>query len=133
MEVVLCQGESITLDFQLWHELPLVTRGETTNNYRFNYRCVQCEYYLSFHATRKVISVTERPEIISSVVVNDSIMNVAETEYWINGFDFQVSNQFSYISSGQYTALLETITELSSARFHVFTCKNISRKQRWVQ
>jgi gliding motility-associated-like protein len=44
-------------------------------------------------------------------------------EYSINGFDFQVSNQFSYISSGRYTAFVRDNNDcnLVAQDFTVFT------------
>jgi hypothetical protein len=42
-------------------------------------------------------------------------------EYSINGLDFQVSNQFSYISSGQYTAFVNNECNLVAQDFTVFT------------
>jgi gliding motility-associated-like protein len=115
-EMILCQGESITLDASVSDMIYLwFPGGETTQtivasrigNYSVTISSptvVSCE-------SKKDISVIEHPKpIISLILVNKNSVKIELSskenyyEYSINGVDFQVSNQFSYISSGQHSA-----------------------------
>ncbi|EIA09503.1 T9SS type B sorting domain-containing protein [Flavobacterium frigoris] len=134
-EVVLCQGESIILDASisgmtyLWSpggETTQVISVSTIGNYSVTISSptvVSCE-------SKKNISVTEHPKpIFNSILVNENsikielVNNQSYYEYSINGIDFQVSNQFAYISSGLSTAFVRDNNgcNLIAQDFTVFT------------
>ena len=134
-EVILCQGETTTLDASIPNMTYLWSPGgETTQtivvstigDYSVSISSptvVSCE-------SRKNISVIEHPKpIISSIKVNENsiVIELANPEnyyeYSINGFDFQVSNEFSYISSGQHTAFVRENNDcnLVAQNFTIFT------------
>jgi gliding motility-associated-like protein len=134
-EVILCQGESITLDASISGMKYLWSPGGETTQ-----RIVALtigEYSVTISSptavscdSKKDISVTERPKpIISSVLVNENSITIelinyeSYYEYSINGLDFQVSNQFSYISSGQHTAFVRDNNDcnLVAQDFTIFT------------
>jgi gliding motility-associated-like protein len=134
-EVILCQGESATLDASISGMKYLWSPGgETTQRIAVS---TIGEYSVTISSptvvscdSKKDISVTERPKpIISSVLVNENSITIelvnseSYYEYSINGFDFQVSNQFYYISSGQYTAFVRDNNEcnLVAQDFTIFT------------
>lgn len=134
-ELILCQGETITLDASvsgmnyIW--LP---NGETTQtisvstigNYSVNISSptvISCD-------SKKNISVIELPApSINSILVKENSITIELVDYKgyyefsINGTDFQVSNQFSYIPSGQHTAYVRDNygCNLVSQNFTIFT------------
>lgn len=117
-EVVLCQGESITLDASVSGMLYLWSPGgETTQTISVStigdYNVTMSSPTVVSCDSQKDISVTEHPiAIIGSIVVNENSIKIelvnpeSYYEYSVNGEYFQVSNQFSYISSGQHTAFV---------------------------
>ncbi len=134
-EVVLCQGENITLDGSisgmnyLWSpggETTQTISVSTIGNYSVTISSptvVSCE-------SKKDISVIEHPQpIFSSILVNENsikielVTNQDYYEYSINGIDFQFSNQFTYIPSGQHTAFVKDKNgcNLVTQDFTVFT------------
>lgn len=134
-EVVLCQGENITLDASisgmnyLWSpggETTQTISVSTIGNYSVTISSptvVSCE-------SKKDISVIEHPQpIFSSILVNENsikielVTNQDYYEYSINGIDFQISNQFTYIPSGQHTAFVRDNNgcNLVTQDFTVFT------------
>lgn len=134
-EIILCQSETATLDASiagmnyLWSP-----GGETTQtisvssigNYSVTISSpviIQCE-------SKKFITVIEHPApIINSILVNENSITIElsnpETyyEYSINGIDFQASNQFSYIPSGDYIAYVRETNQcnLVQQNFTIFT------------
>jgi gliding motility-associated-like protein len=134
-EMFLCQGESTTLDAStsgmkyLWSPGGETTQRITVSTIGLYSVTISSPAVVSCDS-KKDISVTERPEpIISSVLVNENSITIelvnseSYYEYSINGLDFQVSNQFSYISSGQYTAFARDNNKcnLVTQDFTVFT------------
>lgn len=134
-EVLLCQGETITLDASisgmnyLWSpggETTQTIAVSTIGNYSVTIispTVVSCE-------SKKDINVTEHPKaVFSAILVNENSIkielanNESYYEYSINGLDFQASNQFSYISSGQHTAFVRDNNEcnLVAQNFTIFT------------
>jgi gliding motility-associated-like protein len=134
-EVILCQGESATLDASISGMKYLWSPGgETTQRIAVStigqYSVTISSPTIVSCDSKKNISVIERPEaVISSVVVNENSITIelvnseSYYKYSINGFDFQVSNQFSYISSGRYTAFVRDNNDcnLVAQDFTVFT------------
>ena len=134
-EVLLCQGETTTLDASisgmnyLWSP-----RGETTQTIAIS---TVGEYSVTISSptivscdSQKIFDVIEHPEpIISSIAVEENSITIelanAESyyEYSINGEDFQVSNQFSYIQTGQHTAFVRDNNgcNLVAQDFTIFT------------
>jgi gliding motility-associated-like protein len=119
-EVVLCQGENITLDASTPNMIYLWSPGGQTNqtitvstigNYNVTIsspNVSSCE-----SKSKKDISVVGYPKpAISSILVNENFIKIelanpeSYYEYSIDGVDFQVSNQFLYIPNGQHTALV---------------------------
>ncbi|MGO4819226.1 T9SS type B sorting domain-containing protein [Flavobacterium sp. W22_SRS_FP1] len=134
-EMFLCQGESTTLDASisgmkyLWSPSGETTQRITVSTIGLHSVTISSPTVISCDS-KKDISVTERPEpVISSVLVNENSVTIelvnseSYYEYSINGLDFQVSNEFSYISSGQYTAFVRDNNEcnLVAQDFTVFT------------
>ncbi|SDX37664.1 Ig-like domain-containing protein [Flavobacterium degerlachei] len=134
-EVLLCQGERITLDASisgmnyLWSP-----GGETTQTIAVStigiYSVTISSPTVISCESKKDISVIEHPKpIFSSILVNENAIKIELVnnenyyEYSINGLDFQVSNQFSYISSGQHTAFVRDNNgcNLVAQDFTVFT------------
>jgi gliding motility-associated-like protein len=134
-EVILCQGESITLDASisgmkyLWSPGGETTQRiavSTTGQYSVTISSptvISCD-------SKKDISVTERPKpTIASILVNENSIKIelanyeSYYEYSINGLDFQASNQFSYISSGRHTAFARDNNDcnLVAQDFTIFT------------
>jgi gliding motility-associated-like protein len=134
-EVILCQGESATLDASISGMKYLWSPGgETTQRIAVStigqYSVTISSPTIVSCDSKKNISVIERPEaVINSVVVNENSITIelvnseSYYKYSINGFDFQVSNQFSYISSGRYTAFVRDNNDcnLVAQDFTVFT------------
>jgi gliding motility-associated-like protein len=134
-ELILCQGESTILDASISGMKYLWSPGgETTQTIVItaigNYSVTISSPTVVSCESKKEISVTELPKpVISSVLVNENsikielVNNENYYEYSINGLDFQVSNQFSYIPSGQYSAFVrdDNGCNLVAQDFTVFT------------
>mgnify|MGYP003648138095 CR=1 FL=1 len=134
-EVVLCQGETTTLDASIPNMTYLWSPGgETTQTIEIS---TIGDYSVSISSStviscesKKNISVIEHPKpIINSIEVNENSITIelanpeSYFEYSINGIDFQVSNQFSFIPSGQHTAFVRENNNcnLVAQDFTVFT------------
>lgn len=134
-ELILCQGESITLDASisgmnyLWSpggETAQTISVSSIGEYSVTISSptvVSCE-------SQKIFAVIEHPEpTFNSIAVNENSITIelANTqsyyEYSIDGTIFQVSNQFSYISSGQHTAFVRDNNgcNLVAKDFTIFT------------
>lgn len=134
-EVILCQGESITLNASITGMNYLWSPGgETTQTIEVstigNYSVTISSPTVFSCESKKEISVIENPKpVFSSILVNENSIkielanNESYYEYSINGTDFQVSNQFSFISSGQHTAFVRDNNgcNLVTQDFTVFT------------
>jgi gliding motility-associated-like protein len=134
-ELILCQGESTILDASISGMKYLWSPGgETTQTIVItaigNYSVTISSPTVVSCESKKEISVTELPKpVISSVLVYENsikielVNNENYYEYSIDGLDFQVSNQFSYIPSGQHTAFVRDNTGCNTMAkdFTVFT------------
>jgi gliding motility-associated-like protein len=134
-DVVLCRGETKILDASIPNMTYLWSPGgETTQTIEIS---TIGDYSVSISSptvisceSKKNISVIEHPEpIISSIEVNENSVTIelanpeSYFEYSINGLDFQVSNQFYFISSGQHTAFVRENNDcnLVAQDFTIFT------------
>jgi gliding motility-associated-like protein len=134
-EIILCQGESVTLNASIENMNYLWSPGgETTRNITVSAigdysvtisspNAIACE-------SKKIISVIEQPKPVINVinVIENSITIELEKsqqyyEYSINGLDFQPLNQFSYLQSGSYVAYVRDVNgcNLVEQGFIVFT------------
>lgn len=134
-EIILCQGENTTLDASIPNMNYLWSpSGETTQTITVS---AIGDYNVSISSptiiscdSKKKISVIEhlQPSINSITVIENSIAidlvkQESYYEYSINGIDFQGSNQFSYIPTGQYTAYVRENNgcNLVTQEFTIFT------------
>jgi gliding motility-associated-like protein len=134
-EVVLCQGETTTLDASITGMTYLWSPGgETTQTIEASsigdYSVTISSPTITSCDSKKYISVIAHPApIISSIIVNENSISIelaayySYYEYAINGIDFQSSNQFSRIPSGQYTASVRDTNgcNLVTQDFTIFT------------
>ncbi|MFQ3173205.1 MAG: gliding motility-associated-like protein, partial [Flavobacterium sp.] len=134
-EVVLCQGESMTLDASISGMIYLWSPGgETTQTITVstigNYSVTISSPTLVSCESKKNIIVTELPKpVISAIPVMQNSIKIelinyeSYYEFSVNGVDFQVSNQFSYIPSGQHTAFVRDNNgcNLMTQGFTIFT------------
>ncbi|TDD96486.1 Ig-like domain-containing protein [Flavobacterium cellulosilyticum] len=134
-ELILCQGETMKLDAgvsgmkYVWSP-----GGETTQTIAVStigdYSVTISSPTVIACYSKKNISVIEHPApIINPIEVNENTITItlekteSYYEYSINGLDFQASNTFSYIPSGQYTAFVRDNNgcNLVSQNFTIFT------------
>jgi gliding motility-associated-like protein len=134
-EVLLCQGETTTLDASipgmnyLWSP-----GGETTQIIVISsigeYSVTISSPTVASCDSQKNFTVIEHPEpIISSISVNENSITIelanseSYYEYSIDDEYFQSSNQFSYIPSGKYTAFVRDNNgcNLVAQDFTIFT------------
>ncbi|MEZ7504616.1 T9SS type B sorting domain-containing protein [Flavobacterium sp. Arc2] len=134
-EVILCQGETTTLDASIPNMIYLWSPGgETTQTIVAstigNHSVTISSPTIISCESKKDISVIEHPQpIISSIAVNEnSIVIELENpedyfEYSINSTDFQALNQFSYIPTGQHTAFVRENNgcNIVTQQFIIFT------------
>jgi gliding motility-associated-like protein len=134
-QVVLCQGETTTLDASIPNMNYLWSPGgETTQTISIssigNYNVTISSPTVVSCDSKKNISVIEYPApIINSILVNENSITIeladkkSYYEYSINGIDFQASNQFSYIPSGNQTAFVRAVNScnLTFKKFTIFT------------
>jgi gliding motility-associated-like protein len=134
-EIILCQGQTTTLDASLSNMRYLWSPGgETTQTIVVstigNYSVTISSPTVVSCDSKKNISVIEHPQPnINSIAVNENSIVIQlenpETyfEYSINGIDFQALNQFSYIPTGQYTAFVRDNNgcNIVTQQFTIFT------------
>jgi gliding motility-associated-like protein len=134
-EIILCQGQTTTLDASLSNMVYLWSPGgETTQTIVVstigNYSVTISSPTVVSCDSKKNITVIEHPQpnINSIAVIENSIAIQLENpesyfEYSINGIDFQALNQFSYIPTGQYTAFVRDNNgcNIVTQQFTIFT------------
>lgn len=150
-KIILCQGQTTILDASIPNMLYLWSPGgETTQtiavstigNYSVTISSptvISCESKKDISVIEHTAPIIQDIEIIENSVTIELVNYESYYEYSINGIDFQVSNQFSYISTGLYTAFVrensgcnlvtEEFTILKLAPF--FTPNNDSYNDFW--
>ncbi len=133
--IILCQGDSKTLDAAIPNMNYLWSPGgESTQTIAVStigdYSVTISSPTANSCDSKKNFSIIEHPKpIINSVLVNENSITIELAtienyyEYSINGMDYQASNQFSYLSSGQYTAYARENNDCNvvSQGFTIFT------------
>lgn len=151
-EVVLCQTKTATLDASipglnyLWFP-----GGETTQSIIVsrigNYEVAISSPIATSCGSKKIFNVIEHPKpLIQELIIGDTTLTILLTdpkdyyEFSIDGVQFQKSNQFSYIPSGQQTAYVRennacNLTEQAFTIFSIskyFTPNNDGINDTWL-
>jgi gliding motility-associated-like protein len=134
-EILLCQGETVTLDASIPNMNYLWSPGGATTqtiaiSSTGTYNVIISSPTIASCDSRKTISVIEHQQpVINSIAVNENSIIIELKnpenfyEYSINGIDFQSLNQFSFIPTGQYTAYVRENNgcNLVMQQFTIFT------------
>jgi gliding motility-associated-like protein len=134
-EILLCQGETVTLDASIPNMNYLWSPGGATTqtiavSSTGTYNVIISSPTIASCDSRKTISVIEHQQpVINSIAVNENSIIIELKnpenfyEYSINGIDFQSLNQFSFIPTGEYTAYVRENNgcNLVMQQFTIFT------------